>query len=65
MALSVYETGRAKGFTDTAYDRLGGVSSGFLKTSLKSRGPYKAATEVDVRELRQWYQAHFPEMLEI
>jgi dihydrodipicolinate synthase/N-acetylneuraminate lyase len=55
----------AKGFTDTAYDRLGGVSSGFLKTSLKSRGPYKAATEVDVRELRQWYQAHFPEMLEI
>ena len=54
-----------KGFTDTAYDRLGGVSSGFLKTSLRSRGPYPSATKEDVQALRRIYKAHFPEMLEL
>lgn len=54
-----------KGFTDTAYDRLGGVASGFLKTSLRSRLPYPSAGEEDVRTLRRWYQKHFPEMLQI
>ena len=53
----------SKGFTDTAYDRLGGVASGFLKTSLRSRGPYIAATPEDARTLRRWYEEHFPEML--
>ncbi len=53
----------AKGFTDSAYDRLGGIASGFLKTSLRIRGPYPSATDEDVGVLRNWYQNHFPEML--
>lgn len=54
-----------QGFTDTAFDRLGGLAGGFLQTSLRSRGPYPAATEHDVATLRQWYEHHFPEMLEL
>jgi 4-hydroxy-tetrahydrodipicolinate synthase len=54
-----------KGFTDTAYDRLGGRASGFLETSLRSRGPYVSATEEDVRELTDWYREHYPEMLDL
>ena len=54
-----------RGFTDTAFDRMGGVASGFLQTSLRSRGPYPAATEADVAMLRRWYETHFPEMLEL
>jgi len=54
-----------KGFTDTAFDRLGGVASGFLKTSLRSRGPYPSCTREDVETLRRWYQDHFPEMLRL
>jgi 4-hydroxy-tetrahydrodipicolinate synthase len=54
-----------KGFTDTAFDRLGGVASGFLKTSLRSRGPYLSCTPEDVETLRRWYREHFPEMLRL
>lgn len=54
-----------KGFTDTAFDRMGGVASGFLKTSLRSRGPYPCVTEQDVVTLRRWFESHFPEMLEL
>ena len=52
-----------QGFTDTAFDRLGGVASGFLKCGLRSRGPYPHATPDDVETLRRWYREHFPEML--
>jgi len=55
----------ARGFSDTAYDRLGGIASGFLKMSLHSRGPYVSPTSDDVDVLRQWYYAHLPEMLEL
>jgi 4-hydroxy-tetrahydrodipicolinate synthase len=54
----------SKGFTDTAYDRLGGVAGGFLQTSLRSRGPYPSVSEGDVESLRLWYQKSFPEMLQ-
>lgn len=54
-----------RGFHDTAYDRMGGIASGFLKTSLRNRGPYPSATEADVQKLRAWYADHFPEMLEL
>ena len=54
-----------RGFTDTAYDRMGGVASGFLATSLRSRGPYRSATTHDVEILRRWYRQNFPEMLEV
>jgi dihydrodipicolinate synthase/N-acetylneuraminate lyase len=59
----LFERYGKKGFTDTAYDRLGGRASGFIKTSLRNRGPYISATEEDVRTLREWYREHFPEML--
>ena len=55
----------AKGFTDTAYDRLMAVTSGFLTMSVRSRGPYISATEADVRQLRQWMEANTPELLEL
>lgn len=50
-------------FTDTAFDRLGGVASGFLKCSLHSRGPYPSATPADAKALCEWYRKNFPEML--
>lgn len=49
-----------RGFTDTAYDRMGGRAFGFLHTGLRSRGPYRAATERDVDDLRTWCREHFP-----
>lgn len=52
------------GYTDTAFDRLGGLASGFLKTSMKSRGPYRSVSAEDVEKLRSWYAAEFPAMLE-
>ena len=55
----------AKGFTDSAYDRMGGRASGFLKTSLRCRGPYVSPTEEDVEQLRAWFREDFPEMLEL
>ncbi len=53
----------SRGFTDTAFDRLGGVASGFLKTNLTGRLPYPSATSNDVAKLRNWYQTNFSEML--
>ena len=59
----LHEAFGGKGFTDTAYDRLGGVAGGFLATSLSGRGPYPSATQADVETLQRWYRQHFPEML--
>ena len=55
----------ARGFTDTAYDRMGGRASGFLKTSLRNRPPYVSATREDVDRLRHWYEEQYPEMLQL
>lgn len=55
----------SRGFTDTAFDRLGGAASGFLKGSLRSRGPYPGCTQEDVETVRGWYRKHFPEMLRL
>ena len=54
-----------KGFTDTAYDRLMGLASGFLAMGVWSRGPYSSATADDVRQLRAWMKANTPELLEL
>ncbi len=54
-----------KGFTDTAFDRMGARAGEFLKTSLRCREPYLSPTETDVTELRQWYRQNLPEMLEL
>lgn len=53
------------GFTDTAYDHLRGVATGFLPIPLRSQGPYRGATEEDVETLRAWCKEHFPELLEL
>lgn len=52
-----------RGFTDTGYDRLGGVAGGFLSTNLRGRLPYPSANQEDVNVLRCWYAENFPEML--
>ncbi len=54
-----------KGFTDTAYDRLGGLASGFLQTSQRSRGPYPSITADDIETMRELYRRHFPAMLDL
>lgn len=56
----------AKGYTDTAFDRLQGRACGFLKTSLWSRGgPYRSAAEEDVQMVRAWLKSHWPEFLDL
>jgi 4-hydroxy-tetrahydrodipicolinate synthase len=52
-----------RGFTDTAFDRLGGRANGFLKTSLRSRGPYASPNEADLKTMRELFNKYFPEML--
>ena len=54
-----------RGFTDTAYDHMGGAAAGFLQCGLRSRAPYPQASEADAERLRQWYREHFPEMLDL
>ena len=55
----------SKGFTDTAYARMGARATGFLQTSLHSRGPYRSATEEDVALFRQWCGKGYPELLDL
>ncbi len=54
-----------RGYTDTAFDRLGGLASGFLQTSMRSRGPYVSVTHDDIEKLRSWYASEFPQMLKL
>ena len=54
-----------QGFTDTAYDRMVAVATGFLKTSLRNRGPYRSTTPEDVQIVREWLRKNFPEMLKL
>ena len=64
MGAFLYERFGSIGYTDSAYDRLGGASAGVLQGGLCLRGPYLQPTEQHVAELRQWYRDHFPEMLD-
>jgi dihydrodipicolinate synthase/N-acetylneuraminate lyase len=54
-----------KGFTDTAYDHMCGVATGFLPMLPRSRGPYRSATDEDVQTFQAWCSTHFPEMLRL
>jgi len=54
-----------KGYTDSAYDHLQGLATGFLSMNPRSRGPYLSATEEDVQQLRAWMAAHMPEFLQL
>jgi 4-hydroxy-tetrahydrodipicolinate synthase len=55
----------ARGCTDTALDRLMGVTTGFLKMDIRSRGTYPGVTDADVTALRAWMRDHTPELLEL
>jgi dihydrodipicolinate synthase/N-acetylneuraminate lyase len=59
----LFEAFGTRGFTDTAFDRLGGQAGRILKTSLRNREPYAAPNESDVQTMRELFQKHFPEML--
>lgn len=52
-------------YHDTAYDRLDGRLAGFLKTSVRNRGPYPSTSEQDIENIRDWCRVHFPEFLEL
>lgn len=53
------------GCTDSAIDRLLGLSAGFLKTSLRSRGPYPSCTSKMLKQFQQWLKRNMPEFLEL
>ncbi len=52
-----------KGFTDTAFDHMMGVATGFLKMNVRSRGTYTSATEEDIQQLQTWMKIHTPQLL--
>ena len=54
-----------KGFTDTAFDHLMGVATGFLTMNVRSRGTYTSATDEDVQQLRAWMKVNTPELLHL
>ena len=54
-----------KGYTDSAYDHLQGLATGFLSMNPRSRGTYLSATAADVEQLRAWMAANIPELLEL
>ena len=53
------------GCADSAIDHLLGLSAGFLKTSLRSRGPYPSCTPRMLKQFRQWLKQNLPEFLEL
>ncbi|MBI2438808.1 MAG: hypothetical protein HYV36_08375, partial [Lentisphaerae bacterium] len=55
----------AAGCVDSAIDRVLGLSAGFLKTSLRCRGPYPSCTEKHLTDFRAWLKTHHPEFLEL
>ncbi len=63
LLVALFATFGKRGFTDTAYDRLGGRAGGFLRTSLRNRAPYASPTEDDVITMRALFQQHYPELL--
>lgn len=64
LVASLFARFGPRGFTDTAYHRLGGRVTGFLQTSLRNRGPYASPNEDDIALFRGLLQEHYPEMLE-
>ena len=55
----------AAGCVDSAIDRLLGLSAGFLRTSLRCRAPYPAATPELLAGFRAWLKSDLPEFLEL
>lgn len=55
---------RSRGLTDTAVARIGAHATGFITPGLRSRGPYRRATDGDVATLRQWLEKNFTDLLD-
>ncbi len=62
---ALFATFGTRGFTDTAYDRLGGRATGFLLTSLRNRRPYASPKESDIVVMQQVFKQNYPEMLSL
>ena len=60
----LFRTFGNRGFIDGGYDRIGGIASGFLKTSIHHRGPYPSPTLADVQMVRAYYEQCLPEFFE-
>lgn len=54
-----------KGFTDTAFDHMMGVATGFLSMNVRSRGTYTSATDEDVQQLHTWMKINTPQLLNL
>lgn len=52
-------------YHDTSHDRLDGLLAGFLKTSMRNRGPYPSTNKEDIERIREWCRRDFPEFLEL
>jgi dihydrodipicolinate synthase/N-acetylneuraminate lyase len=61
----LFQAFATRGFTDTAFDRLGGRASGFLNTSLHNRAPYAAPAEADIATMREVFRQSYPEILHV
>lgn len=53
------------GCTDSAIDRMLGLSAGFLKTSLHCRRPYLSCTPAHLANFRTWLEKNLPEFLKL
>ena len=65
MFAGLFNAFSTRGFTDTAFDRLGGIATSFLKTSLCNRAPYASPNENDIATMREVFRRSFPELLQI
>lgn len=54
-----------RGFTDTAFDRLGARATGFLKIGLENCGPYASPTTSDIEKMRSLFEQTYSEMLRL
>lgn len=61
----LYKTYMPKGFTCSAFDRMGSQLTKFINIELPCRAPYRSPTDSDVETLREWCHIHFPDMLEV
>ena len=55
----------ARGHLDSSLDRILGRCAGFLKTSLRCRGPYSSCTAKDLGKVQAWMKKNMPEWLEL
>lgn len=55
---------KGRGFTDSAFDKIGGAVDNFLSGGLVCRRPYPHGDFNDVLALRKWCEKNYPEFLQ-